>query len=323
MLSTDGGVGYKSRVSTLSFDAQGRPIPSEHDQREIFERYFALATGETTAERRRAIREDKKVVDLMLAESRLLARRLGQHDQHKLDEFLTSLNELEEQIRRNEAWLETPIKPYDAEHVDLDSNPEVDPAAYVRTMYDLIVLGFQTDVTRVMTYMLAREDGMGIGDRWPRLAVGVDRGHHTISHDQHEGHWDEWGPYDRWYAEQFAYFVDRLKSTTDEWGPLLENTMVLYGSSCSTTHNARNYPLLVAGGRSLGVRLGHYTHFSRRAQIEQQNDRLTGALVADAERRVGEDDLPCGNLFVSMLGALGIEVEAFADSTGPLDGFLV
>lgn len=323
VLSTDGGVGYKSRVSTLSFDGRGRPIPSEHRHRDIFERYFAQGGGASTEERRRSIQRGLKIVDLVLEESKLLAGKLGAHDRRKLDEYLESLNQVEEQVRRNEAWLDTPLKPFDAAHIELDPNPKVDPGAYVRTTYDLMLLGLRTDATRVMTYMLAREDGMGFGDNWPRLVTGVDKGHHTISHDTHEGHWDEWGPYDRWHAEQFAHFVKGLAETSDEWGPLIDNTMVLYGSSCTTTHNARNYPLCLVGGKNMGVRQGHYRRYSRSALIEAQNDPLTGALVEDTRRRLADDDLPCANLFVSMLNALGIETESFADSTGELDGFAV
>lgn len=321
VLSTDGGVGYKSRVSTLSFDKAGHPIPSEHRHRSIFERYFSPRGGETTQERRRSIQRGRKVVDLVLEESKLLEQRLGKHDRAKMDEFLTSLSSLEDQIQRNEEWLDTPLKPFSADHLELDPNPKVDPAEYVRTTFDLMVLGFQTDVTRVMTYMLAREDGMGFGDGWPRLTVGVNKGHHTISHDTHEGHWDEWGPFDRWYAEQFAYFVGRMAETRDEWGPLIDNTMVLYGSACSTTHNARNYPLALVGGKNLGVRHGHYTRYSKSALREANNDPLTGALLEDAQRRRADDDLPFSNLLLSMLRALGIETDRFADSTGSLDGF--
>ena len=321
VLSSDGGVGYKSRVATLSFDGQGRPIPAEHNQREIFERYFALSNGRAGAERRKSIAEGKKVVDLMLEESKRLAKRLGKNDRHKMDEFMSSINALEEQVRRNEKWLDTPIKPFKSDHIKFGSNPVKDPGAYIRTMYDLMVLGLQTDVTRVMSYMLAREDALGIGENWPRLTVGVNRGHHTISHDQHEGHFDQWGPYDRWYAEQFSYFVKRLKETEDEWGSLLDNTMVLYGSACSTTHNARNYPMAIAGGRNMGLQLGHYKHFSKSAIIEAQNNRITGGKVDKPKRRIAEDDLPCGDLYLSMLHALGIKEKSFAGSTDVLDGF--
>lgn len=319
--SSDGGVGYKSRIATLSFDVQGRPIPAENDQRAIFERYFAPDGGASTAERRRQLARGKRVVDLILEETRALEQRLGAHDKDKMDEYLTSLREVEEQVERNEKWLDTPLREFDASHLELAADVGVDPTAYIRTMFDLMVLGFQLDVTRVQSFMLAREDGLGVGDAFPRLALGADRGHHTISHDTHAGHWDQWGPLDRWYAEQFAYFVGRMKSARDEHGSLLDRTVTLYGSACSTTHNARNYPTLIAGGRALGVRLGQYRRYSRRAMLEAQNDALTGALVDDPRRRMGEDDLPIGNLYLSMLRAFGVRAESFADSEGELEGF--
>ncbi len=294
VMSVDGGVGYKSRVSTLSFDPNGRPIPSEHRHRSIFERYFAPQNGASTEERRRSLAQGKKVVDLVLEDSHSLKRRLGAQDQEKMDQFLTSLSSVEEQVRRNEQWLSVPMRPFDASHIDLDPDPSIDPTAVKRTFYDLMVLAYETDLTRVATYMIGREDGMGFGDHFPRLALGLERGLHTISHDKHEGHWEDWGPYDRWQAEQFAYFLKRMRETRDEHGSLLDSTAIVYGSCCSTTHNANNYPMLVAGGKNLGLQLGRYSRFG--------------------------DEVPLSNLFVSLLNAVDVPTETFADSTGPLPG---
>jgi hypothetical protein len=284
-------VGYKSRVSTLAFDFEGRPIPSESRHREIFERYFSAAGG-PSEERRRSLARGRKVVDLVLEDSRSLRRRLGEHDQRKLDDYLASLSSVEEQVRRNEAWLDVPLKPFDASHLRLDASPTVDPQAFLRTTLDLIVLALQTDLTRVVTYMTGREDGMGFSENFPKLALGIDKGHHTISHDLATGHWEEWGRYDRWQADQLAYFLDRLRDTHDEQGSLLESTLVLYGSACSTTHNARNYPLVLAGGRALGARHGRYLKYG--------------------------DAVPFSNLLLSLLHAVDVEAEGFSDSTGAL-----
>ena len=294
VLSTDGGVGYKSRVSTLSFAHGGRPIPAESRPRAIFERYFAPDGGATGEERRRSLRAGKKVVDLVLEDSKRLREVLGAHDREKLEQYLASLNSVEEQIRRNEAWLDVPRKPVDASRLQLDAVAKVDPGAFLDTMFELMVLGLQTDLTRVMTFMMAREDGMGFGDNWPKLALGIDRGHHTISHDKHEGHWDQWGRYDQWVAQRFTHFVDRLSEAEDAHGRLLDTTLVLYGSCCSTTHNARNYPLLLAGGSKLGAQHGRYHRF--------------------------DETTPLSNLFVSLLNALDVPTETFVDSTGPLPG---
>ena len=213
-LSTDGGVGYKSRTSTLSFNSSGKPIPSEHRLREIFERYFSPNGNSTTNERRKSIDQGKKIVDLVLEDSRSLKNRLGSNDKVKLDEYLSSLNEVEKQLNRNEKWLDVPMRDFDSSLINLDLDPTTAPKDYVRSMLDIIVLGFQTDATRVISYMMAREDGMGFGDNFPKIALGL-KGHHTISHDKTTGHWAEWGRLDRWYAEQFSYFIDRMKKTKD------------------------------------------------------------------------------------------------------------
>lgn len=291
-LSSDGGVGYKSRVSTLSFDLGGKPIPTEHRQREIFERYFSVNGGATTDDRRKSLQRGKKIVDLVLEDSKSMSRRLGHNDQAKMDEYMTSLNRVEDQLARNEKWLDVPMKHFDADHVTLDVDATVDPEAYVRSTMDLMVLGFQTDMTRVMTYMLAREDGMGFGDRFPKLALNL-KGHHSMTHDKSKNHWEQWGKYDQWLAKQFAYFLEQMKTTRDEHGPILDNTLVLYGSACSSTHNARNYPLVLAGGSKLGVQHGSYTVFD-------------------------ESHVPMSNLFVSMLNAVDVPTESFSDSMGKL-----
>jgi len=292
-LSTDGGVGYKSRVSTLSFDHTGKALPSEHRQRQIFERYFAPGGGASTKARQKSLQRDKKIVDLVLEDSKRLQKRLGKDDQMKMDEYITSLNSVETQIQRNEAWLDIPMKEFSADHINFNVNATVDPESYIKSTFDLMVLGMQTDLTRVITYMMAREDGLGLGENFPKLALGLQRGHHAISHDKSTNHWEEWGKYDQWLAKQFTYFLDRMKNTHDEYGSLLDNTMILYGSACSTTHNAVNYPLVLAGGKNMGINHGTY---------EKYNDRV-----------------PMSNLFVSMLHTLGINKESFSDSTGKLE----
>ena len=291
-LSTDGGVGYKSRTSTLSFNSSGKPLPSEHRQREIFERYFSPNGGNTSSDRRKSIHQGKKIVDLVLEDSKTLKNRLGSNDKIKLDEYLSSLEQVEKQLNRNEKWLDIPMKDFDSSLINLDVDPSAAPKDYVRSMMDLIVLGFQTDVTRVISYMMAREDGMGFGDNFPKIALGL-QGHHSISHDRKTGHREEWGKLDRWYADQFAYFKKKKKNTKDIHGSLLENTLILYGSSQSTNHNARNCPLILAGGSNMGLKHGTYTKFN------EKEERLT-------------------NLFVSMLNKLDIETDKFSDSTGRL-----
>ncbi|MEN1678035.1 MAG: DUF1552 domain-containing protein [Planctomycetota bacterium] len=304
VFSTDGGVGYKSRISTLSFAAGGRPIPAEHRQRAIFERYFGGPSG-PSEDRRRASARNKKIVDMVLEDAGALRRGLGGDDAQRLDEYLEAVSGVEEQIRSNERWSDVPITlpsggPIDGDAgVDLNIAAAVDPAGYLRAMFDLLVLAFQTDMTRVATFMMAREDGMGFGENFPKLALGIEKGHHTISHDKSQGHWEEWGRYDRWLTEQFAHFVKRLQESHDQHGPLLDRTLVMYGSACSTTHNANNYPTVLAGGSALGMNHGQY--------------------------RIGQEhghDAPMGNVLLTLLHTAGVPVESFAQSTGVVDGLV-
>ncbi|MDU0353656.1 DUF1552 domain-containing protein [Paraglaciecola aquimarina] len=294
VLSADGGIGFKSRASTLSFDLSGQAIPSEHNHRNIFERYFSLNGKSASAERRKSLIRQTKMVDLILADSKRLQKRLGVNDKHKLDEHLSSLNSLEEQIKRNEAWLDIPLKSVNTDHLDLMVDAKVDPQAYIRSMYDLMVLAFQLDLTEVISFMVSREDGMGVGDAYPILGLGLKKGHHAISHDKADGHWQEWGQYDQWLVSHFAYFVERMKNTEDEFGSLLDNTQIMYGSACSTTHNARNCPIILAGGKNMGLKHGSYTKFS--------------------------ESVPLSNLYVNQLRAAGILTDTFSDSTDKMTG---
>ena len=287
--SVDGGVGYKSRSSTLSYDQSGNPIPTESNHREIFERYFSPNNGGATGTRRKEIQSGRKIVDLVLESSKDLSRRLGKNDQQKMDEYLSSLNSVEEQLKRNEAWLSVPLKKVDSSHINLDADPAKSAEEYIRTMYDLIVLGYQMDLTRVISYMIAREDGLGLGDKYPLQVIKSLKGHHAISH---ANNYEVWAAYDEWLSKQFAYFIGRMKTTKDEYGSLLDNTQVLYGSACSTTHSANNLPLIVAGGKNMGLKHGAFTKFSEKT--------------------------PMSNLFVSMLNAAGVKKKSFKDSTGEL-----
>jgi hypothetical protein len=290
-LSSDGGIGYKTRVSTLSFGPSGNPLPSQCSPRQIFQRYCNAADASSAEQQRVGLQARRKVVDLVKADSQDLARHLGKEDRHRLDEYLGTLSEIEARIDRAESWIGKPVKPGDTRGLQLGA-VQANPAEYIRTMYDLIVLALQTDATRVVTYMVAREDGMGLADQFP-LALGLGGGHHALSHDRSGGFYERWARYDQFQAQQLAYFLERMARTRDEHGTLLENTLVLYGSACSTTHDARNDPLILAGGQRLGLQHGQYRRFG--------------------------DAVPLANLFVSMLRALDVPAQSFADSTGRLD----
>ncbi|MGJ8651559.1 MAG: DUF1552 domain-containing protein [Opitutaceae bacterium] len=294
-LSCDGGVGYKSRASTLSFDNTGKALPTESSPRELFERYFAAGSDGSKKERRKQLQQGKKIVDAVMDETKSLNRKLGAADQAKMDEYMSSLSDVEGRIERTESWIDVPLKNVNVNGINLDITQKA-PEEYIRTMFDIILLTFQTDSARVVSYMIAREDGMGFGDKFPVIALGL-KGHHSLSHDRNKGGFERMGKYDEFLAKQYAYFLDRLSKVSDESGPLLDTTMTMYGSCCSTVHNARNYPIILAGGKKLGIDHGKYT--------------------------VHKESVPLSNLYVSMLRALDVPADKFADSTGNLDKHLL
>src|SRR4051812_14376360 len=261
VLSSHGGVGTKSRSTTISFDAQGRSVPAESTPRRIFERLFEPPAEGDRAARERALASGRRRVDFLLEDSRSLRNNLGRPDQQRLDEFLQSLSEVENRLQRSQEWLGRALPQVDRGSVNLDVSPR-GPTDYIRTMLDLIVLAFETDTTRVAAYQICAEDGVGVCDRFPSILGIGSGGHHGLSHDNNSLNWAR---YDRFLAEQFAYFLNRLASSHEGDARLLDNTMALYGSGTSTTHNARNYPTILVGGSNLGLRHGRF--------IKEQTER--------------------------------------------------
>ena len=159
-------------------------------------------------------------------------------------------------------------------------------------MFDLIALAFDADITRSVAFMLNREDGMGISDTFP-IKLGLGYTHHTLSHATDKAGQLAFAKYDLFLSQQLAHFLGRLAKYQDREGSVLDNTIVLFGSGASTTHNPKNLPTLVAGGSKLGLKHGAYWR---------------------------KDDARMSNMYLSVLRALGIEQESFADSTGTLSG---
>ena len=289
VLSVDAGVGFLSRTGTISYSLEGKPIPAENNPRRIFDRLFRGDRNSLEAERKQLQRRIK-LVDAVLENARALNRQLGRSDREKMDQYLTSLNEVESRLIASEKWIDVPLKKQDHSHLDLTATSESEPADYYRTMFDLIALAFDADITRSVAFMLNREDGMGISDTFP-LKLGLKGTHHRLSHAGDKAGQLDFAKYDQFLSRQLAYFFERLQSYRDADGSVLDNSIVLYGSGASTTHYPKNLPTLVAGGSNMGLKHGTYWR--------------------DKETRMS-------NLFLSILHSLGIQQEAFADSTGVL-----
>jgi len=289
VLSIDAGTGFLSRTGTISYDLQGKPIPAENNPRRIFDRLFRGDRNSLKSQRDQLQRRIK-LVDAVLESARALNRTLGQSDREKMDQYMTSLNEVESRLIASEKWIDVPLKQQDYAHLNLDATPEGEPADYYRNMFDLIALAFDADITRSVAFMLNREDGMGISDTFP-LKLGLASTHHSLSHAVDKEGQRNFARYDRFLSEQLAHFFGRLQEYRDKNGSVLDNSIILFGSGASTTHNPKNLPTLIAGGAQLGLRHGKYW-------------------------RSGDTRL--SNLFLSILHSMRIEKESFADSTGTI-----
>ena len=288
VLSIDAGTGYASRTSTISYNQKGIPIPAENNPRLIFDALFKGSRG-TLETQREKLRLRMKLVDAVYENAKTLDKKLGRIDSQKMEEYLTSLNEFETRLQASEKWFDIPLKKQDYSHLELNASPEDDPAVYYKTMFDLIALAFDADITRSITFLLHREDGMGISDTFP-LKLGLNHTHHNLSHKSDKEGMLEFAKYDRFLSKQLAYFLKRMNEFQDQSGSVLDNTIVLYGSGASTTHRNVNLPTMIAGGANLGLKHGQYWTGST---------RMT-------------------NMFLSILHSMGIEEESFGDSHGTL-----
>lgn len=291
VLSIDAGTGFLSRTGTISYNLEGRPIPAENNPRRVFDRLFRGDRTSLQSERAQ-LQQRLKLVDAVADSARAFSRQLGQTDRDRMDQYLTSLNEVESRLQATERWIDVPLKTQDYSQLNLAATNEGEPAEYYRTMFDLIALAFDADITRSVSFMLNREDGMGISDTFP-LKLGLTRTHHSLSHAGDKDGQLEFARYDLFLSQQLAYFFRRLTEFQDRAGSLLDNTIVLYGSGASTTHNPRNLPTLIAGGTRLGLQHGRYW-------------------------RKGETRM--SNVYLSILRSLELPVETFADSTGTVSG---
>jgi hypothetical protein len=289
VLSIDAGTGFLSRTGTISYSIEGRPIPAENNPRRVFDRLFR-GDRESLHSERDALKRRIKLVDAVVESAKALHQRLGRSDRERMDQYLTSLNEVESRLVASERWIDVPLKKQDYSHLNLDATNEGEPADYYRNMFDLVALAFDADITRSVAFMLNREDGMGISDTFP-LKLGLPKTHHTLSHAADKEGQLAFAKYDLFLSRQLAHFLGRLTEYQDRDGSVLENTIVLFGSGASTTHNPRNLPTLIAGGSNLGLKHGAYW-------------------------RNGETRM--SNLYLSILRTLGIQQESFADSTSTL-----
>jgi hypothetical protein len=291
VFGVDGGIGVAGASKTLSYAMNGDPVPAEANPRQIFERLFS---AEKNRERAGSLAREKSVLDRVLDESKSLANRLGRQDQRRLDEYLQSVRYLEQQVARQQQWIDKPLPEVDKAALRFDTE---DPIEYLRVMFDLIVLVLQTDMARYGTFQIGSQGNngdYGPHEAWPKK-LGFCSEWHSPGHGANL-------PISRWIrvlVEQYAYFLERMRSIKEPDGTLLDNTLVLFGSANSVGHGSGNNPIVLAGGGNMQFKHGQFIDY-------------TTVPGKPAEKP------PLANALLTIMQQCGLKVKSFADSTGPL-----
>jgi hypothetical protein len=266
----------------LAWRSETTPVPPERDPRMVFEKLFG--SGDPKEDSRRRLHQ-KSVLDFVLEDANRLNQRLDGNDKSKMDEYLTSVRDVENRIQQAEKFrVEVPES----------LRPNGVPESYkdhIRTMYDMMALAFQTDSTRVATFLLAHDgSNRTFGD------IGVTDAHHQLSHHRSDPEiLKKIAVIDKFYIEQLAYFLEKLKNTKDGNGNLLDHSMIVYGGGIAdgNRHNHTDLPMILAGGGSGTLKQGRVIQ--------------------------APEGTPMTNLYLSLLDRMGVKAERIGDSNGKLE----
>jgi len=294
---------------SLSYNADGIQLPAQGNPGVVFRELFEEPKA-GVANQRRGLQRRGSILDAVIDEAATLDRQLGSADKGRLEQFLTSVREVEIRTQRADKWLDLPRpKIEDAVASQLNRDVSLERLGeYLRTMYDILVLAFQTDITRVATFSTGNE---GTGPAVPEIGVKQDR--HSLSH--HNGNpklLADLMSSDTFNLQQFGYFLDRLREVKDADGPLIETTMALFGSGMAYGHSHGNasLPIVLAGGTALGFKHGQHIDFNLTKDF-QGYDQHPGIYHSAVN---GKAHL--SNLLLTMAQKMDVPVEKFADSNG-------
>jgi hypothetical protein len=274
-------------TNSIAWRTPTTPMPPEVNPRAAFERLFGTADLSLDPQTRaRRARYRTSILDLVSEDTRNLAKTLGPGDRRKIDEYLSAVREIEQRIQS-------------AEKNNLNVTPSIEKPSgipfafpdYARLMYDLIVVAFQTDLTRVSTLVVGRE---GSNRVYPE--IGIPDPHHPLTHHRNNPDWiEKVTRINCLHVEMLAYFLSKLKSTRDGDGALLDHSMIVYGSGLSdgNRHLHENLPILLAGRGDGSVKPGQHI--------------------------VLEKETPITNLYLTLLDRMGVRPETIGDSTGKVE----
>jgi hypothetical protein len=279
--------GYSCAYSNaISWKNATTPMAKEINPKLVFERLFGnTLSGGSASNHSRRSRVRASVLDLVSEQASDLKHRLGSTDQQKIDQYFTSVREIEQRITRA-----AQVKPVEAPEFAVPDDVPADVQEHIRLMYDLMALAFQTDSTRIITFNSANE-----GSNRPYKMVGVNDGHHELSHHREDAEKvEKLKKIDQFLVGEFARFLKNLQAIPEGEGSLLDNAMIMYGSGLSdgNRHRHDDLPIILAGRGGGTIQTGRHIALSGGA--------------------------PLNNLFLSMLDRVGASVSSLGDSTGRL-----
>jgi len=279
--------GYSCAYSnSISWRSATTPNPPEINPRAVFERLFGANITEDASTREKRRRYNKSILDFVMSDAKRLEGDLGATDRRKLDEYMSAIREIEHRIETAERDNKD-IAPT----IDKPDGVPVDYAEHSRLMFDLQVIALQADLTRIITFMMARE-----GSTRPYREINISDAHHPLTHHRNNPEMvEKVTQINCYHLEQFAYFIGKLKATPDGDGTLLDHSLVLYGSGLSdgNRHQHNDLPVLIAGGACGSLETGRHVNYVK--------------------------ETPMNNLFVTALDRMGVPTEKLGDSTGELD----
>ena len=287
-LAGDCDSGYSCAYSnSISWRAETTPVAKEVDPRLVFERLFASENqNESDVAKAQRLAENKSILDFIMEDAKILNKKLGHTDKMKLDEYMTGVREIERRL----SFLEKQTKDFNSSSLVNVQGIPADYQEHIKIMGDLMVLAFQTDTTRVSTFMFANE-----GSNRSYKMVGVSDGHHEMSHHQKTPEkLEALKKINNFHVTQLAYILNKMDSIKEGDRTLLDNSMIVYGAGIcdGDRHNHDDLPLLLAG--------------------------LGGGKIKSGQHLKFNSSTPMTNLFLSMADKMNIPVESIGDSTGKL-----
>jgi hypothetical protein len=296
--------GYSCVYSnTISWRDATTPLPMENNPRAVFERMFGDTASTDAAARRARLDEDKSVLDAILESLTGLKRKIGPEDRGRIEQYLEGVRDVERRVQRAEQQANNELP--------FVEKPAGIPASYgehAKLMFDLQLLAYQTDLTRVITFMMAREQSS-----LTYSEIGVPESHHPLSHHAHDpARVATMSKINAYHCKLFADYVAKLKATPDGDGTLLDHVMIVYGSGISDSmdHLKDNLPVVLVGGGAGTIRGGQHVNYATRTTL---------STLATDGKGVKTEVPPMSDLCLTLMDKLGVHVDKLGDSTGPLN----